>query len=137
MPVKWRRPCLQWAAGEKVCHLPPGWTCHIDLHETTDTDESEFRPVTCAVFTRLSSGWRHSYSEQPVNKCATVSLRPAKAARDGAADFTPGTIPDGFYLVADNTNPQVFVVSLVVVDRRVCRGVVGSVGRWSLVVGRW
>jgi len=47
--------------------------CHIDLHETTDTDESEFRP--------------------------------AKAARDGVA-FEPGTIPDGFYLVADVTSPH-------------------------------
>ena len=44
------------------------WTCHIDLHETTDTDETEFRP--------------------------------AKAARDGL-ESKPGTIPDGFYLVAD------------------------------------
>ena len=46
---------------------------HIDLHETTDTDESEFRP--------------------------------ALAARDGNP-FTPGTIPDGFYLVDDTENPQ-------------------------------
>ena len=49
------------------------WTCHIDLHETTDTDETEFRP--------------------------------AKAARDGQ-DSKPGEIPDGFYLVADSTNPK-------------------------------
>lgn len=49
------------------------WTCHVDLHETTDTDESEFRP--------------------------------AKAARDGVA-HEPDSIPDGFYLVADSTNPQ-------------------------------
>jgi len=49
------------------------WLCHIDLHETTDTDETEFRP--------------------------------AKAARDGIT-FTPDTIPDGFYLVSDMTNPQ-------------------------------
>jgi len=49
------------------------WTCHVDLHETTDTDESEFRP--------------------------------AKAARDGV-EHKPGTIPDGFYLVSDSTNPQ-------------------------------
>jgi len=49
------------------------WLCHIDLHETTDTDESEFRP--------------------------------AKAARDGL-EHKPGTIPDGFYLVSDSTNPQ-------------------------------
>lgn len=41
---------------------------HIDLHETTDTDETTFRP--------------------------------ALAARDGKA-FEAGTIPDGFYLVAD------------------------------------
>lgn len=46
---------------------------HIDLHETTDTDESEFRP--------------------------------ALAARDGRP-FTPGGIPDGFYLVDDTESPQ-------------------------------
>ena len=46
---------------------------HIDLHETTDTDESEFRP--------------------------------ALAARDGKP-FTPGGIPDGFYLVDDSESPQ-------------------------------
>ncbi|KAL1507260.1 hypothetical protein AB1Y20_008109 [Prymnesium parvum] len=49
------------------------WTCHIDLHETTDTDATEFRP--------------------------------AKAARDGV-QYTAGEIPDGFYLVSDETNPQ-------------------------------
>ena len=42
-------------------------------HETTDTDETEFRP--------------------------------AKAARDGD-EHSPGTIPDGFYLVGDETNLQ-------------------------------
>lgn len=26
----------------------PKWTCHIDLHETTDTDESEFSPAKAA-----------------------------------------------------------------------------------------
>ena len=49
------------------------WLCHVDLHETTDTDETEFRP--------------------------------AKAARDGE-DHTPDSIPDGFYLVGDETNLQ-------------------------------
>jgi len=49
------------------------WCCHIDLHETTDTDETEFRP--------------------------------AKAARDGVV-HKPDSIPDGFYLVSDKTNPQ-------------------------------
>ena len=49
------------------------WMCHIDLHETTDTDESEFCP--------------------------------AKAARNGEP-YTPQTIPDGFYLVSDITEPQ-------------------------------
>ena len=24
MPVQWVTPCLQWAAGEKMCRLPPG-----------------------------------------------------------------------------------------------------------------
>jgi hypothetical protein len=46
---------------------------HIDLHETTDSDEGEFRP--------------------------------ALAARDGKP-YTPGTIPDGFYLVDDAGKPQ-------------------------------
>ncbi len=46
---------------------------HIDLHETTDTDETEFRP--------------------------------ALAARDGV-EYTPGEIPDGFYLVGDTEDPQ-------------------------------
>ncbi|MFT0531249.1 M14 family metallocarboxypeptidase [Castellaniella hirudinis] len=46
---------------------------HIDLHETTDTDESEFRP--------------------------------ALAARDGRP-FTPGGVPDGFYVVDDTEVPQ-------------------------------
>lgn len=49
------------------------WLAHIDLHETTDTDETEFRP--------------------------------ALAARDGKAHI-PGSIPDGFYLVADSERPQ-------------------------------
>ena len=56
-----------------VAPLHGQWAAHIDLHETTDTDESEFRP--------------------------------AVAARDGQA-FVPGTIPDGFYLVDDEANPQ-------------------------------
>ena len=46
---------------------------HIDLHETTDSDESEFRP--------------------------------ALSARDGKP-FETETIPDGFYLVGETTNPQ-------------------------------
>lgn len=46
---------------------------HIDLHETTDTDESEFSP--------------------------------ALAARDGK-EHVPETIPDGFYVVGDQNNPQ-------------------------------
>jgi len=50
------------------------WTCHLDLHETTDSDETEFRP--------------------------------AKNARDGILDDTKGEIPDGFYLVQDETSPK-------------------------------
>ena len=51
------------------------WTCHLDLHETTDTDETEFRP--------------------------------AKMARDGILDDgEDGHIPDGFYLVQDETSPM-------------------------------
>jgi len=47
--------------------------CHIDLHETTDTDETEFGPT--------------------------------KAARDGKVNI-PDEIPDGFYLVQDETSPK-------------------------------
>ena len=49
------------------------FVAHVDLHETTDTDESEFRP--------------------------------ALAARDGAP-FEPEGVPDGFYLVDDEDEPQ-------------------------------
>lgn len=54
---------------------------HIDLHETTDSDESEFRP--------------------------------ALAARDGKP-FEPGTVPDGFYLVADSENRQLLFQEAVI-----------------------
>jgi hypothetical protein len=56
-----------------VVPLRGQFAAHIDLHETTDTDESEFRP--------------------------------ALAARDGKTT-SPGSIPDGFYLVDDTANPQ-------------------------------
>jgi hypothetical protein len=49
------------------------FAAHVDLHETTDTDESEFRP--------------------------------ALAARDGTP-FEPEGVPDGFYLVDDEDEPQ-------------------------------
>src|SRR5262249_33579322 len=56
-----------------IAPLRERFLLHIDLHETTDSDESEFRP--------------------------------ALAARDGKP-FEPGTIPDGFYLVANSESPQ-------------------------------
>jgi hypothetical protein len=55
-----------------------GWTCHLDLHETTYSDETEFEPT--------------------------------KAARDGEilqpGEHEHGEIPDGFYLVQDETSPK-------------------------------
>jgi len=60
---------------------------HIDLHETTDTDNSEFRP--------------------------------ALAARDGVSHDN-WNIPDGFYTVANSTNPQLaFQKSVIDAVRRV------------------
>jgi hypothetical protein len=56
-----------------VAEVEGPFLVHMDLHETTDSDENEFRP--------------------------------ALAARDGKP-FEPGTIPDGFYTVADADNPQ-------------------------------
>jgi len=56
-----------------VAAVPGDFLVHIDLHETTESDEQEFRP--------------------------------AVAARDGKP-FTPGLIPDGFYLVDDTENPR-------------------------------
>lgn len=53
------------------------WTCHIDLHETTDSDASEYRPAKQA--------------------------RDGVVVEDGASE---DPIPDGFYLVSDSTNPQ-------------------------------
>ena len=63
---------MRLVAQTEAAHGSP-FVLHMDLHETTDTDESEFRP--------------------------------ALAARDGKP-FTPGTIPDGFYVVDDTANPQ-------------------------------
>lgn len=60
---------------------------HIDLHETTDSDRTQFGP--------------------------------ALSARDGA-EFAEGTIPDGFYLVADNADPQLeFQTAVIDAVRRV------------------
>lgn len=58
---------------ELVRSVPQEFLLHIDLHETTDSDEEEFRP--------------------------------ALAARDGKV-YEPGSVPDGFYVVADSANPQ-------------------------------
>ena len=41
----------------------------------------------------------------PNGVCHPLSAAP-KAARDGDTDSKPGEIPDGFYLVADSSNPQ-------------------------------
>ena len=56
-----------------IASLEQTFTLHIDLHETTDTDNSEFRP--------------------------------ALAARDGTTHDN-WNIPDGFYTVANTTNPK-------------------------------
>lgn len=56
------------------------WMCHIDLHETTDSDQTEFRPA----------------------KRARDGLDPETLEEAKIAD----PIPDGFYLVSDSTNPQ-------------------------------
>ncbi len=56
-----------------VAPLQERFLVHIDLHETTDTDETVFRP--------------------------------SLAARDGK-NYEPGEIPDGFYLVGAEENPQ-------------------------------
>lgn len=56
-----------------IGNLPSSIDAHIDLHETTDTDDTEFRP--------------------------------ALAARDGLT-FSDWGIPDGFYTVANTSNPQ-------------------------------
>ena len=49
--------------------------------------------VTCAVFTRLPSGWRHFYTGQSVKKCAIFSLRPALYA--SAAPWVLWWLPGG------------------------------------------
>jgi hypothetical protein len=49
------------------------WCCHMDLHETTDSDDFEFRP--------------------------------AKASRDGLP-LEGESIPDGFYLIGNQADPQ-------------------------------
>jgi hypothetical protein len=71
-------------AMQYVFSLGVDFLLHIDLHETTDTDDSEFRP--------------------------------ALAARDGIF-IEKWTVPDGFYLVANQNNPyhqfQKFIIDAV------------------------
>ncbi len=67
-PAREATALMEWVRSASSDYL-----LHIDLHETTDTDETEFRL--------------------------------ALSARDGV-DFKAGTIPDGFYLVADSEDPQ-------------------------------
>ena len=67
-PAREATALIEWVRSAASDYL-----LHIDLHETTDSDETEFRL--------------------------------ALSARDGVA-FEPGTIPDGFYLVADSEDPQ-------------------------------
>ena len=57
------------------------WICHLDLHETTDTDKTEFQPAKRA---------RDGIILPEVN--------------EDESELDP--IPDGFYLVSDKTNPQ-------------------------------
>ena len=64
-----------------VAPLRGRFLVHVDLHETTNSDESEFRP--------------------------------ALAARDGKP-FEPEGIPDGFYLVDDEANPQPAVQQAII-----------------------
>lgn len=64
-----------------VDSLKLSFLLHIDLHETTDTDNSEFRP--------------------------------ALAARD-AIEQKSWDIPDGFYLVADTTNPNLALQKAII-----------------------
>ncbi len=56
-----------------LTNLNAKWSCHVDLHETTDTDATEFMP--------------------------------AKHAKAGSP-YHGEEIPDGFYLVGDDQNPQ-------------------------------
>jgi len=72
-------------ASKEVVHgnNTPFWNCHVDLHETTDTDATEFMP--------------------------------AKHAKAGLK-YEGEVIPDGFYLVATDDNPQ-FEFQQAVIDK--------------------
>ena len=37
------------------------WTCHVDLHETTDSDESEFRPAKACIYIERAAGHIYIY----------------------------------------------------------------------------
>ena len=37
MPAQWAMPCLQWAAGEEMCHLPPPQAFYFTKLETNMT----------------------------------------------------------------------------------------------------
>jgi hypothetical protein len=70
------------------------WLCHFDLHETTDTDRTEFRPAK-----RARDGEGRPTDEGGI---------------DDDDDDDP--IPDGFYLVSDATQPQAAAWHTAMID---------------------
>ncbi|MCL1043500.1 MULTISPECIES: M14 family metallopeptidase [Shewanella] len=51
-PAQESRALMQWVAGFELSLM-----AHIDLHETTDTDNSEFRPALAARDATVHSNW--------------------------------------------------------------------------------
>ena len=59
------------------------WTCHVDLHETTDSDESEFRPAkacmcicVCRQIERERERWEEGDSRRVCVWCSTYHGAP-------------------------------------------------------------
>ncbi len=93
---------------------------HVDLHETTDTDESEFSPALAARDGQLYepesipdgfylSGIKGRFlihvDLHETTDTDESEFSPALAARDGQL-YEPESIPDGFYLVSDRQNSR-------------------------------
>ena len=76
-------PCLQWAAGERMCHSPPA-------HMPACTVGVRGGSVTSAHVAAAPRTPGHVYSGQPVTKCAISPLSPQADSETGMGSAAEG-----------------------------------------------
>ena len=93
MTVQWRTPCLQWAAGEKMCHLPQA----AELLDPARKGTLAYRPMARAALEPLLAEqglWKPAPSKDWVNGEILDRLYDAVAqAGEGAIPVMPTLTP--------------------------------------------